>query len=103
MATGLQLLVKPLGVATTRPEGSVSVNATPLKAMPALGLVTMKVKLVVPLSAIVAAPNDLLRDGGDTPTETLAEAVFPVPPSVELTGPLVLFFTPTVVPVTLML
>ena len=31
---------------------------------------------------------------------TLAEAVPPVPPSVEVIAPLVLFFTPPVVPVT---
>src|SRR5260370_9900602 len=37
--------------------------------------------------------------GGDA-TVRLADAVFPVPPFVDVTFPLVLFFTPEVVPVT---
>src|SRR5450759_1890552 len=37
---------------------------------------------------------------GGLATVMLAEAVLPVPPFVELTAPVVLFFTPEVVPVT---
>ena len=64
------------------------------------GFVIVNVSVVVPLSAMLEAPNSLLIEGGAT-TVTLAEAVPPVPPSVEVTFPVVLFFTPAVVPVTL--
>lgn len=86
--------------ATSKPEGKVSATATPLNATPVFGLVMVKVRLVVPLTAIVAAPNALLMEGGAT-TVRLAEAVPPVPPCVEVTAEVVLFFTPAVVPVTL--
>ena len=91
--------VSPLGVDMTRPEGKVSVKATPLSEEPALGLVTVKLRLVAPFSTMLGAPNDLLMVGGAM-TVTLAEAVRPVPPSVELTVPVVLFLVPAVVPVT---
>jgi hypothetical protein len=39
--------VSPLGVDMTRPEGKVSVKATPLSEEPALGLVTVKLRVVV--------------------------------------------------------
>ena len=39
---------KPLGVATTKPAGSESVNATPVKDVLALGFVIAKVREVVP-------------------------------------------------------
>jgi hypothetical protein len=91
--------VRSLGAATWSPVGRLSVNATPPRLCAAFGLVIVKLKLVVPFSGIVAAPNTLLIVGGVT-TVTLAEAVPPVPPSVELIAVVVLFFTPTVVPVT---
>ena len=96
-----QVPVRPLGVDTTRPAGKVSVKATPLSDELALGLVTVKLRLVVPPIGILAAPNNLLMVGalGEL-TITLAEAVPPVPPSVELTVPVVLFLVPAVVPVT---
>src|SRR4051794_40089735 len=40
--------VSPLGVATTRPAGSVSVNATPVSTVDGLGLVMVKLRVVVP-------------------------------------------------------
>src|SRR5882672_8025563 len=58
----------------------------------------VKVKLVEPLSGMLAAPNALMMTGGAT-TVTLALDVLPVPPSVEVTCTL-LFFTPAVVPCT---
>src|SRR5258708_724252 len=95
-----QVLVSPLGVATTNPAGRLSVNATPVSAMVlAAGLVMVKVSEVVPLSGRLAAPNALAIDGGAT-TLMLAEAVPPVPPSVEVTFPVVLFCVPAAVPVT---
>ena len=90
----------PLGVETTSPAGSVSLNATPVSGIVlALGFVRVKVKLVVPLSGIVAAPNALLIEGA-LKTVTLADAVLPGPPFVDVTAPVVLFCGPAVVPVT---
>jgi len=86
-----QVFVSPFGVATTNPVGSVSVNATPVSAIVfAAGLVTVKVNDVVPFTAIAAAPNALAIAGGAT-TARLAEAVPPVPPSVEVTALEMLF------------
>ena len=65
------------------------------------GLVMPKVSEVVPLSGMEAAPNDLAMEGGGAMTDTLADAVPPVPPSVEVTAPVVLFLVPAEVPVTL--
>src|SRR5258706_3027424 len=58
----------------------------------------VKVKLVEPFSGMLAAPNALMITGGAT-TVILALEVFPVPPSVDFTCPL-LAFTLAVVPVT---
>ena len=87
-------------LATVKPVGSVSVNATPVKATElAAGFVMVNVSDVVALSPIVAGLNTLAMDGGAT-TLTLAEAVPPVPPSVEVTLPVVLFCKPAAMPVT---
>jgi hypothetical protein len=87
-------------LATVKPVGNVSVNATPVKATAfAAGLVIVNVSDVVAFSAIDAGLNTLAIEGGTT-TLTLAEAVPPVPPSVEVTLPVVLFLVPAVVPVT---
>ena len=95
-----QVLLSPLGVATTIPAGNVSVNATPVSAtVLAAGFVMVKVSEVVPFNGIAVAPKALAIDGGAT-TLMLAEAVPPVPPSVDVTLPVVLFFCPAVVPVT---
>jgi hypothetical protein len=95
-----QVFVNPFGVATTSPAGSVSVKATPVSATAfATGLVIVKVNEVVPLSGMPAAPKAFAIEGGAI-TLTLAEAVPPMPPSVEATLPVVLFFVPAVVPVT---
>src|SRR5215471_8995394 len=40
-----QVLLKPLGVATARPDGKLSVNATPVRP-PLLGLLMVKVRVV---------------------------------------------------------
>jgi hypothetical protein len=94
-----QVLVRPLGVATTRPAGRVSVNATPVRPVPAFGFVMVKVSEVVPFRAMLDPPNALVMVGGLAATVRLALAVFPVPPSVEFTVTL-LFLTPRVVPCT---
>ena len=79
----------PLGVLTVKPLGSGSVNATPVSEVPVFGLATVKLSEVDPLSGIVAAPKTLTMVGG-VATDRLAEALFPVPPFVELTFPVVL-------------
>jgi hypothetical protein len=100
VVTPAQVFVRPFGVATTKPVGSVSVNATPVSATAlATGLVIVKVSDVVPFSGIAAAPKALAIDGGAT-TLIEAEAVPPVPPWVEVTLPVVLFWVPADVPVT---
>src|SRR5262249_11415405 len=86
-------------VATVNPAGSVSVNPTPVNPTVEFGLVIVKVRLVVPPSGIFGTPNALLIIGGAT-TVIDALAVPPVPPSVDVIFPLVLFLTPAVVPVT---
>jgi len=95
-----QLFVNPLGVATTSPVGNVSVNATPDSAtVLAAGLVMVKVSVLVPFTVIVVGLNAFAIEGGAT-TVMLAEAVFPVPPSVDVTLPLVLFCVPAAMPFT---
>jgi hypothetical protein len=87
-----------LGV--VNPEGSVSVNPTPVRATVALGLVMVKVRVEVPpFGRTRFGLKDLAIIGGAT-TVIDAEAVFPVPPFVALTLPDTLFFTPAVAPVT---
>src|SRR5579859_274414 len=93
-----QVLVSPFGVATTRPAGSVSVNAIPVSATLVFGLLMLKVNAVLAFSSMPAAPKALVMVGG-APTVRLALAVFPVPPLVELTAPLVLVYWPDAVPV----
>src|SRR5713226_1778642 len=84
-----QVLDNPLGVATTRPAGRLSVKAIPVSAMVVFGFVMVKVNDVVPFKGMLAAPNALVMVGGEATTR-FAEAVPPVPPLVELTAPVVL-------------
>src|SRR5262245_46476287 len=85
---------------TVRPVGSVSVNATPVsETVFAAGLVMVKVSEVVAFRAIVDGAKTLAIDGGAT-TLMLAVAVPPVPPSVDVTFPVVLVCRPAAVPVT---
>ena len=83
-----QVLVRPLGVATTKPAGSESLNATPLRASVVFGLLMLNVRDVELFSRMLAAPNALLMVGG-VATVRVAEAVLPVPPLVEVTAPVV--------------
>src|SRR5438552_504775 len=88
-------------LATVRPVGSVSVNATPVNAtVLADGLVMVKVSEVVAFSAIVFGLNTLAIEGGATTVNTAVLLTVPVPPSVELTALVVLLLLPAVVPVT---
>jgi hypothetical protein len=78
--------------------GNESVNAAPVSGT-AFGLLSVNVKLVDPLTGIVDAPNAFAIVGG-APTTNVADAVFPVPPLVALTWPVVLIHDPTLVPFT---
>ena len=79
----------------------MSLKATFVRLVPALGFVMLKVKDVVPFRAMLAAPKVLVIAGAVArSTFTLALEVFPVPPSFEVTCTL-LFFVPVVVPCTL--
>jgi len=94
------VLLAPFGVATTSPETRVSEKATPLKAVPVLGLVMVNVTLVEPLSAILLAPNALLMVGGATTVRVAVLLALPAPVSTELMAPVVLDLVPADVPVT---
>ncbi|HKV41953.1 MAG TPA: hypothetical protein VJX67_22305 [Blastocatellia bacterium] len=90
-------------VATVNPAGSVSVNPTPVNATVVFGLAIINVNEVVVFSGIVTAPNAFEIVAGAT---TVIEAVLlkaPVPVSVALIAPVVLFFTPAVTPATVTL
>jgi len=94
------VLLAPFGVATISPETRVSEKATPLKAVPVLGLVMVNVTLVEPLSGILLAPNALVMVGGATTVSVAVLLVLPAPVSAELMAPVVLDLVPADVPVT---
>ena len=85
-----QVLVAPGVPANTIPVGKVSVKATPVSARLALGLVMVNVKVLVPPSATEVGLKPLVIAGGVVPTFSMAVAVLPVPPLVEVTAPVVL-------------
>lgn len=96
-----QVLARAFGAATTRPAGSGSVKVTPVRdCVFAVGFVRVKVSEVVALGAMLDAPKDFAIAGGAR-TARLAEAVPPVPPSVEAMEPVRFDFKPAVAPVTL--
>ena len=97
-----QVPVRPFGVATAKPAGKASVNATPASAIAALEFVIVKLKEVELPNPIEAAPNALEMLGG-MPTERFAVAVLPVPPFVEVTFPVVFVYCPGAAPVTVTL
>src|SRR5262249_22860904 len=86
--------------ATTRPEGRLSVNDSPLSVTLLFGLVMLMVSRVVPFSGIFVGANVLLTGCGAVTVLAAVLLVFPVPPLVELTAPVVFDTTPDWVPVT---
>src|SRR5262249_34224953 len=58
--------VRPLGVATESPAGNVSVNATPVSAAEALGLLIVKVSADVPPTGTDEGVKPLAIAGGDS-------------------------------------
>ena len=88
--------VRTLGVDTTRADGSVSVNTSPVSVVRVFGFVSVKLRAVLPKNkSTCESAKVLVRVGGEI-TLSVADAAVPFPPSVEVTGPLVLFFTPSV-------
>src|SRR5947209_4035598 len=83
--------VRPLGVATIRPPGSVSPNATPVNATVALGLVIVKLRVVWAFRLMLAAPNALAMLGGPITVMLAVLLVAPALLSFDEIGPVVLF------------
>jgi len=71
-----QVLLRLLGVATTKPAGRLSVNAIPFSVMFVLGFWIVKVRLVVPFSGIDAAPKAFVMLAGEATVKS-ADAVLP--------------------------
>lgn len=59
VAVPVQVLLRPLGVETTRPAGKVSVNATAVSVLPVPGLVIVNVSEDVALNTMVVGENAL--------------------------------------------
>jgi len=59
-----QLPVRPLGDDTLSPDGNASVKPMPLRDVAALGFDRLKVSVVVPFNATLAAPNVFAIVGG---------------------------------------
>jgi len=96
-----QASLSPFGVATSRPLGNESVNATPVSAtVLAAGLVMAKVKAETPFTVIDVGLKAFVIDGGATTVSVAVLLLAPAPPSVELIVPVVLDLDPAVVPVT---
>jgi len=92
--------LEPALFGVVSPGGKVSVNPTPVNATPEFGLVIVKLRLVVPPTAMFAAPNALLIVGGATTVTVAVLLTAPVPPSFDVMAPVVLLLSPAVVPVT---
>ena len=71
-----QVLTNPLGVATSKPAGKISVIAAPVKST-ALGFLSVRVREVTPPTGSTGTPNALLTVGG-TATKVVAVAGVPV-------------------------
>jgi hypothetical protein len=95
----LQVLLRLPGVATTNPAGKLSVKEIPFRVETVSALLIVKVRLVALFTGTEAAPKAIVIAGG-LMTVSVAEAVLPVPASVELTLPVVLFCTPSAMPFT---
>jgi hypothetical protein len=79
--------VSPLGVATRSPAGNVSVKATPVNAVTGSGLVIVKLRVVVSFNRILAAPKDLVIEGGSITRRVSVAAVLLVAPSLLISAP----------------
>src|SRR5262249_39838030 len=94
-----QVLLSPLGVPTTKPEGRLSVKSSPVSPVKLFGLLILNVSVVVPFNGMLAAPNSFVIVGG-LATVRLAEEVLPLPPSVDVIADVVFVYCPGAAPVT---
>jgi hypothetical protein len=94
-----QVVLRPLGVATVMPVGSVSVNPIPERETGlGLGFVTVKVKVALEFNGPLGALNAFVTVGGPATSSDAVPGV-ELPPFVEVATTL-LFFWPGAVPVT---
>src|SRR5579883_2982999 len=94
--------VRPLGDATTRPDGRESLKATPVSEMVVLGLVRVKLRALELPAAMVAGVNDWAMVGGASAfTVRVAVAAVPAADWLVVTVEVVFTFDPVVVPLTL--
>ena len=94
-----QLLLRLLGVATTKPAGNVSLIETLLNANAEFGFASVKVREVIPLKGIAAAPKTFVivgANGVGTTARLAVLLVLPGPLSVAEIGPVVLLSVPGV-------
>ncbi len=100
----LQVLETPLGEATCKPLGRLSITVIVVSAPGlAAGLVITQVMVVVPPKAIKLEAKLLTICGAVNTFNVAVLEVVPVPPSVEVIAPVVLLLAPAVVPLTLTL
>src|SRR5262249_7285874 len=85
----MQVPVAPLGFATTRPPGSVSVTPRFITWVVVSGLVTVNVNEVVPFNGIVEAAKLLVMVGGAMTVAVTVLLVAPAPLSVDEIAPVV--------------
>jgi sorbitol-specific phosphotransferase system component IIC len=91
-------------LATVNPVGSVSLNATPVRAIVLDdGFVIVNVSEVVAFNAIAVGLNALAIDGGPPTVRFAGLLALPVPPSTDDTAPVVFVYAPAVAPVTVTL
>ena len=87
-------------VATTMPDGNVSLTATPLSGRTlAAGLVMVSISVEVPPWGMLFGVNDFVMVGGAS-ADNVSEPVLPMPPFVDVTLPVVLVKAPPAVAVT---
>ena len=83
------VLLAPVGLATCKPAGKLSLKLMPVSVVVGFGLLIVNVRLLVPLGGILVGLNALLNVGGATTVSVAVLLVVPVPPSVELIVPVV--------------
>ena len=94
------VVLAPLGVLINSPAGSRSLNPTPVSGTGFNSVFErVMVKMEDPPTRTDGGEKVLIRLGGAM-TVKLAEALVPVPPGIEETGPVMLFFKPGEVPFT---
>jgi len=85
VAVPLQVFASPFGVATTMPEGSVSLNANPVSAtVLAEGLVIVNVSVLLAFKPIDVGLKALLINGAETMDTDGLEVTFVVSPPPEM-------------------